>query len=283
MRRVGASADPTILEAFWDAGIIGWDDQMRLTPGDSLFLGADLVTDSLIRRAGQFALPGVHLAVVTASPAEAGDLELRRRARTLGAGQLLALPGCLPYLRRHLAVLETVGAVHRPSAARPLRVRVTVTTGETRLALDGDDHASRDLIRAGIINVGLGLPEAELTVSWHGMPTRPGQAGGRPVGAASPQAPPGPEADVAVAAAVLTAAGTIPAAALVGRGLVGELGLDGRIRPVPNLPALLAALHTAGLRRVVIPAVYDPDATPAGLTVEPVPDLPALVTLLRRP
>ncbi|WP_239336881.1 hypothetical protein [Frankia sp. CiP3] len=85
-----------------------------------------------------------------------------------------------------------------------------------------------------------------------------------------------------MAAAVLAAAGLVPVAGLLGRGFVGEVGLDGSVRPVHDLPDLLRALHGCGLRRVVVPTGCEPDAIPAGLVLEPVTDLHELAALLRR-
>lgn len=59
--------------------------------------------------------------------------------------------------------------------------------------------------------------------------------------------------DLALACAVLVAAGRVPPDRLTGLVLIGELALDGRIRPVRGvLPGLLAA-RRAGLRRAIVP------------------------------
>src|SRR3954466_10114809 len=59
--------------------------------------------------------------------------------------------------------------------------------------------------------------------------------------------------DLAIVAAVLAAAEVIPPVELVRTVLLGELGLDGRVRPVRGiLPAVLAAAQ-AGFTRVVVP------------------------------
>ncbi|MPY79355.1 MAG: YifB family Mg chelatase-like AAA ATPase [Actinophytocola sp.] len=59
--------------------------------------------------------------------------------------------------------------------------------------------------------------------------------------------------DLGIALAVLAAAGTIPSGKLVGTVLLGELALDGRIRPVRGvLPSVLGARDN-GLRRAVVP------------------------------
>ncbi|MEV8106226.1 magnesium chelatase domain-containing protein, partial [Streptomyces sp. NPDC088135] len=59
--------------------------------------------------------------------------------------------------------------------------------------------------------------------------------------------------DLAVACAVLGAAERIDPASIADVVMIGELGLDGRVRPVRGvLPAVLAAAE-AGYRQVVVP------------------------------
>ncbi|WP_345802790.1 YifB family Mg chelatase-like AAA ATPase [Microbacterium sp. AZCO] len=59
--------------------------------------------------------------------------------------------------------------------------------------------------------------------------------------------------DVAVAIAALATEGGMDAASIASTVHLGELGLDGRLRPVPGvLPAVVAAAQ-AGIRRVVVP------------------------------
>ena len=97
---------------------------------------------------------------------------------------------------------------------------------------------ARDRIRAAIVNSGEAWPQRRITL------------------ALSPASLPkrGSGFDLALAAAVLAANGVVPADSLHGRVLLGELGLDGRVRPVPGvLPALLTASR-AGLERAVVPA-----------------------------
>ncbi|MBB4910608.1 Mg chelatase-like protein [Actinophytocola algeriensis] len=80
--------------------------------------------------------------------------------------------------------------------------------------------------------------------------------------ALSPAALPkgGSSYDVALACAVLVAAGLEPAQRLDQTALLGELALDGRIRPVRGvLPALIAA-RRAGIRRAIVPAPTLPEA-----------------------
>lgn len=96
---------------------------------------------------------------------------------------------------------------------------------------------ARDRVRAAVVNSGEAWPQRRVTLAlspaW--LPKR------------------GSGFDLALAAAVLAAAGVVPADALLGRVLVGELGLDGTVRPVRGvLPAVLTAA-TAGYERVVVP------------------------------
>ncbi|NGN68199.1 ATP-binding protein [Streptomyces sp. A7024] len=96
---------------------------------------------------------------------------------------------------------------------------------------------SRDRVRAAVINSGGQWPQMKLTVGL------------------SPAAVPkgGSGFDLAVACAVLGAAGRISPHTLTDLVMVGELGLDGRVRPVRGvLPSVLAAAD-AGYRQVVVP------------------------------
>src|SRR5580692_8236095 len=85
---------------------------------------------------------------------------------------------------------------------------------------------ARDRIRAAIVNSGQTWPNSKITVGL------------------SPAALPkrGSGFDLAIAVAILAAAEAVPASALAGKMFLAELGLDGRLRPVPGvLPAVVAA------------------------------------------
>jgi len=96
---------------------------------------------------------------------------------------------------------------------------------------------ARDRVRAAIVNSGQAWPQRRITL------------------ALSPASLPkrGSGFDLALAASLLAAAGVVPPASLLGRVLIGELSLDGRVRPVRGvLPAVLTAAR-AGFDRVVVP------------------------------
>ncbi|MFD7117103.1 YifB family Mg chelatase-like AAA ATPase [Streptomyces sp. NPDC056652] len=96
---------------------------------------------------------------------------------------------------------------------------------------------SRDRVRAAVVNSGGEWPQKKLTVGLSPASVPKGGSG----------------FDLAVAAAVLGAAERIDPRAIADLVLIGELGLDGRVRPVRGvLPAVLAAAE-AGYRQVVVP------------------------------
>ncbi|MDP3971606.1 MAG: YifB family Mg chelatase-like AAA ATPase [Candidatus Nanopelagicales bacterium] len=127
-------------------------------------------------------------------------------------------------------------------------------------------NESRDRVRAAVANSGLRWPGTRITVglSPAGLPKR------------------GPGLDLAIALAVLAADGQVSAEDLAGVMALGELGLDGRIRPVAG--ALAASLTAADceIERVITGCV---DARQVGLVpslrVTSAADLRCLVAELR--
>ncbi|MEU2431206.1 YifB family Mg chelatase-like AAA ATPase [Streptomyces sp. NPDC007861] len=96
---------------------------------------------------------------------------------------------------------------------------------------------SRDRVRAAVVNSESDWPQKKLTVGLSPASVPKGGSG----------------FDLAVACAVLGAAERIDPRAIADLVLIGELGLDGRVRPVRGvLPAVLAAAE-AGYRQVVVP------------------------------
>src|ERR1700739_316605 len=96
---------------------------------------------------------------------------------------------------------------------------------------------ARDRIRSAVINSGHDWPMRRITVglSPASLPKR------------------GSGFDVGIAVALLCADGMLPEDCLAGTVFLGELGLDGRIRPVPGVLPSIAAAAAAGFKRVVVP------------------------------
>ncbi|MFF4033082.1 YifB family Mg chelatase-like AAA ATPase [Streptomyces sviceus] len=124
---------------------------------------------------------------------------------------------------------------------------------------------SRDRVRAAVVNSGGEWPQKKLTV------------GLSP--ASVPKA--GSGFDLAVACAVLGATERIDPRVLADIVMIGELGLDGRVRPVRGiLPAVLAAAD-AGYEQVVVPECAAAEASLVpGVSVLGVRTLRQLVAVL---
>jgi len=103
---------------------------------------------------------------------------------------------------------------------------------------DASVREARDRMRAAVVNSQLRWPQRRMTVNL------------------TPATLPkhGSAFDLALAIAVLAANGDLPPPARDGPVFLGELGLDGAVRPVLGvLPAVLAA-QAAGRDRVIVPA-----------------------------
>ncbi len=87
--------------------------------------------------------------------------------------------------------------------------------------------------------------------------------------------------DLPIAVGVLAASGVVPPEPLEGLALVGELALDGRLRPVQGALALALAARDAGCRTVVVPTANGPEAALApGVAVRAAADLGAVLAHL---
>src|SRR5258707_187815 len=151
-----------------------------------------------------------------------------------------------------------------------VEIEVDIENGMVALLLIGlPDPAlreARDGIRSAIVNSGEAWPTRRITVglSPASLPKR------------------GSGFDLGIAMAILAAAGSVPAAALRGLVLIGELGLDGRVRPVPGVLPAAAAAAAAGFDAV---AVATENAAEAALVPElrviAAPSLSAFTAFIR--
>ena len=92
-------------------------------------------------------------------------------------------------------------------------------------------------VRGAIAAVGERFPDRRVTVNLAPASLRKSGAG----------------LDLPISIGVLAAAGALEASALEGRGFIGELALDSRLRPVRGALALVLATRDAGCREVFVP------------------------------
>jgi magnesium chelatase family protein len=147
-------------------------------------------------------------------------------------------------------VLATVpSAVLHGVEGRPVRVEVHVSNGIPGFTIVGlPDTAcreSRDRVRAALLSSSLPWPLRRVTVNL----------------APSGVRKQGPGLDLAIAVALLAANGDVPADSVAGCAFVGELGLDGAVRPVTGTLPLVDAIDAP---EVVVAAASAAEAALAG-------------------
>ncbi|MFC0006104.1 YifB family Mg chelatase-like AAA ATPase [Micromonospora siamensis] len=127
-------------------------------------------------------------------------------------------------------------------------------------------HEARDRVRAAVVNSGQKWPNRRITINL--LP------------ATLPKY--GSAFDLAIAAALLGGAGELPLLPLERVVVLGELGLDGTVRPVRGILPMVAAAARAGLDRVVVPVDNAAEAAVIpGVRVRAVDTLHRLVSFVR--
>ena len=169
----------------------------------------------------------------------------------------------MPVARTHSIALVGV-------EGHPVEIETDIANGLPCLLLVGlPDTAlreARDRIRAAIINSHEQWPQRRVTVglSPASLPKR------------------GSGFDLGIALSILAAAGAIPGAAIDGVAFLGELGLDGRLRPVRGVLPAMAAAAGAGFAKVVVAQANAAEAALVpGLRVVGAPTLAGLLAWLR--
>jgi magnesium chelatase family protein len=149
-------------------------------------------------------------------------------------------------------------------------VEVDVSQGLPAFTIGGRPDPScaqaPDRVRAAASNSGYAVPQRRVTVNL------------------SPASVPkiGSGFDLAILVAVLIAEGDIPAGAAQDVVHIGELGLDGSVRPVRGVLPMVLAAAGAGARHVVVPIGNAGEARLAtGVKVHPVAEVAELVTRYR--
>lgn len=155
-------------------------------------------------------------------------------------------------------------------AGRLIAVEADIASGLPCTTVIGLGDAAvlqaRDRVRAAVLNSGHSWPNRRITLALSpaGLPKR------------------GAGFDLALAAAVLAAGDVVPASTAGDAVLIGELGLDGTVRPVRGvLPSLLAARAEGRLTAIVPEANLSEASLAEGMTVRGVRTLADLVGHLR--
>ena len=151
-----------------------------------------------------------------------------------------------------------------------VEVEADISAGLPALVLSGlPDTAlneARDRVRAAIVNSGQRWPNRRITINL--LP------------ATLPKH--GSSFDVAIAAALLGGSGELPLAPLDRVVILGELGLDGTVRPVRGVLPMVAAAARAGVTRAVVPVANAAEAAVIpGVRVRAVDTLHRLVAYVR--
>jgi magnesium chelatase family protein len=155
----------------------------------------------------------------------------------------------------------------------PVRVEVDVAFGLPSLTIVGmagsQVQEARERVRSALRNSGFEVPARRITVNL----------------APADLPKDGTAYDVAIAVGILAASGQLPdASRLTSTALLGELALDGAVRPVTGVMSLVAAAQAAGIGSVVVAAgdeaeaacVAGIDALPAERLVDVVAHLAGL-------
>ena len=164
--------------------------------------------------------------------------------------------------RVHGAVLLGVDGV-------PVEVEVRISSSLPRVDIVGLAEAavreSGARVRAAIASAGHPFPDRRVTVNLAPASVRKSGAG----------------LDLPIAIGILAAAGALDPQTLEGVAFVGELALDGRLRPVRGALALALAVCDAGCCRLIAPTANAPEAALApGIEVLAADDLQAVIAHL---
>jgi magnesium chelatase family protein len=102
---------------------------------------------------------------------------------------------------------------------------------------DAAGRESRERVRAALLSSGLEYPQRRVTVNLAPAAVRKTGAG----------------LELGIAVALSCADGALPSGAVEDVAVLGELGLDGSVRPVAGTLALVDSLVRAGVERVIVP------------------------------
>ncbi|MDQ0962007.1 hypothetical protein QFZ66_005885 [Streptomyces sp. B4I13] len=146
-------------------------------------------------------------------------------------------------------------------------IHVTIGPGPDSFSIDGVSHnrETKDRIRAAILNGGYSWPTGRVTVTVETVTARHL----------------GSTHDLAIACAILCAARHYSPNVLTNVAFIGELGLDGRARPVPDVNAAARSAIANGCTVALIPDANMSDFDVAGIGIYGVENLHQAVLTLQ--
>jgi len=143
--------------------------------------------------------------------------------------------------------------------AYPVEVEVDISPGlptfQTVGLPDAAVKESKDRVKSAITNSQFAFPIQRITVNLAPADTKKE----------------GPSFDLPIALGILTASGALPAKALEGYWMVGELSLDGKLRPIRGALSIALAARENGVKGLLVP----PDNAKEAGVVREVPVYPA--------
>src|ERR671935_811959 len=153
--------------------------------------------------------------------------------------------------------------------ARRVDVEAHLDGGVPKFAIVGlADRAcqeAKERVRSGITSAALEWPMRRITVNLAPAELRKEGSG----------------FDLPIALAVLAATRQVPPERLAGHAAVGELGLDGRLRPVGGVFAAAVGARRGGLKKLLCAAECAAEAALAGIEAVPIRHLAEAVAYLR--
>ncbi len=162
-------------------------------------------------------------------------------------------------------------AALRGIEAYPVRVEVSITRGTPLIQIVGLAESAvregRERIRSAASHLGLHVPGLRITVNL--------------APADIPKS--GAAFDLPITVGILCAAGSVPPEKTERYAMIGELGLDGRLRAVRGaLPIALRCSRQVGLEGLIVPEPNLPETKPVeGIQVYGAVDLAAVVAFLQ--
>jgi magnesium chelatase family protein len=208
-------------------------------------------------------------------PVQPALWRIKARERSSAAGMAIAPEVAVELV--HAAFVPPALALARVTSGtlfgltlRLIDVEVGCRRGPAHFQLAGLAEAAvreaRIRVSSAISQLGLTLEEYAITVSLAPADVRKNGSG----------------LDLALACAILETLGRLPSGCTTGALVVGELGLDGAVRPIPGVLPLLDGARRMGLRSAFVPEDNTQEAARvSGIVVRPVRSLLDLCAHLR--